>query len=116
MKISEHGEQRLHTLYMQDKSSKMKTSIYTYWKFGEPWRFKQLQKTALQALIDGVNIWTATWLYNIVLSQNLASWILDPRNSRCLDPRISKFEAFELRDSRIESRVSNIESQLICER
>ena len=116
MKISEHGEQRLHTLYMQDKSLKMKTSIYTYWKFGEPWRFKQLQNTAPQALIDGVNIWTATWLYNIVLSENLASWILNPRNSRCLDPRISKLEAFELRDSRIESQVSNIESQLICER
>ena len=112
MKISEHGQQRLHTLYMQDKFSK----IYTYWKFAELRRFKQLRNTAPQALIDGANIWTATWLYNIVLSENLASWILDPRNSRCLDPRILKLEAFELQDARIESLVSNIKCQLIFER
>ena len=105
-KISECGEQRLHTLYMQDKSSK----IYTYWKFGEPWWFKQLQNTAPQALIDGANIWTATWLYNIVLLENLASWILDPRNSRCLDNRISKLEAFELQSS--EDRVSSFKHRV----
>ena len=98
-------------LYMQGKSSKMKISIYTYWKLAEPRQLKQLQNTAPQALIDGANIWTAMWLYNIVLSENLASWILDHRNSR-LDPRISKLEAFELRDARIESRVSSFEYQL----
>ena len=36
-------------------------------------QFKQLQNTVLQALIDGVNIWMATWLYSIILSENLAS-------------------------------------------
>ena len=30
VKISEHGEQRLHTLEMQDKSLKPKKKIYTY--------------------------------------------------------------------------------------
>ena len=33
-----------------------------------------------------------------------------------LDPRISKLEAFELRDARIESRVSSFECQLTFER
>ena len=64
--------------------------------------------TAPQALIDGANIWTATWLYNIILSENLAFWILNDRNSRHLNPRILKLEVFELQDAKIESRVSSI--------
>ena len=75
----------------------------------------QLQNTAPQALIDDVNIWTGTWLYNIVLSENLASWILDHRHSR-LDPSISKLEAFEVRDARIESQVSSFKRQLTFKR
>ena len=35
VKISEHGEHRLHTLYMQEESLKPKISIYTYWKLAE---------------------------------------------------------------------------------
>ena len=122
MKISEHGKQRLHTLYMQDKSAKMKIFIYTYWKLGKPGQFKQLQNTAPQAMIDCATIWTATWLYNIVLSENLASWILDPRSSKLetrssrLDPCISKLEAFELRYKRIESWDSSFECRLTFER
>ena len=54
---------------------------------------KQLQNIAPQALIDGANIWTATWLYNIVLSENLVSWILDPRSLKLrLDPCISSLD------------------------
>ena len=100
--------------YMQDKSSKMKISIYT-WKLAETRQFKQLQNTALQAPIDGANIWTATWLYNIV--QLLGSSILDHRNSRLdprilrLNPRISKLEAFEPWDARIKLRVSRFKCQ-----
>ena len=95
MKISERGQQRLHTLYMQDKSSK----IYTYWKFGKLRRFKQLQNTAPQALIDGANIWTATWLYNIVLSENLASWILETQDASILASWNSKCSSFKTRGS-----------------
>ena len=68
-----------------------------------------------QALIDGANISTAMWLYNIVLLENLASWILDPWSLK-LDPRISKLEAFELRDARIESCFLSFECQLTFER
>ena len=113
MKISEHGEQRLHTLYMHDKSSKLKISICTYWKLAEPWQFKQLQNTAPQALIDGANIWTATWLYNIVLSENLASWILHPWSlklktwSSCLETRSLHLETRSIHTSRWEDRVSS---------
>ena len=113
VKISEHGKQRLHTLYMQDKSSKMKISIYTYWKLAKPRQFKQLQNTTLQALIDGANIWMATWLYNIVLSQNLASWILDPWSSKLetrslpLETRSSHLKTWSIRASRHEDRVSS---------
>ena len=91
--ISELGEQRLHTdaLYTQNKSSIMNISIYTYWKLAEPWQFKQLQNTAPQALIDGANIWTATWLYNIVLSENL----------------VSRSSIIEALDSILSSRVSS---------
>ena len=73
VKILEHGDQRLHSLNMQDKSLKPKLLIYTYSKLAEAEQFKLLQNTAPQALIDGGNIWTATWLYNIILSENLAS-------------------------------------------
>ena len=105
--------------YMQDKSSKMKISIYT-WKLAETRQFKQLQNTALQAQIDGANIWMATWLYNIV--QLLGSSILDHRNSRLdprvlrLNPRISKLEAFEPWDARIKLRVSRFKCQFTFER
>ena len=96
--ISEHSEQRLHTdtLYMQDKSSKMKILIYTYWKLDEPWQFKQLQNTAPQGLIDGANIWMATWLYNIVLSENLAS------RSSIVTSLNSKRSSFKTRGSSLE--------------
>ena len=67
----------------------LKILMYTYWKLAEPWQFKQLQNSALQALINNANIWAATWLYRMVLSENFASWILDDRNSR-LDPRVSR--------------------------
>ena len=107
VKISEHGKQRLHTLYMQDKSLKMKTSIYTYWKLGEPGRFKQLHNTASQALIDGANIWTAMWLYNFVLSENLASWILASQDS-ILTSWNSKRSSFETRGSSLEFRASSV--------
>ena len=118
MKNSERGKQRLQTLYMQDKSSKMKTSIYTYSKLGKPRRFKQLQNTAPQALIDGANIWTATWLYNIDLSENLASWILDRRSSKLktrssrLETRSSHLETWSVRASRGEDRVSSFEHRV----
>ena len=36
-------------------------------------QFKQLQNTALQAVIDGANIWMAKWLYNIVLLEKKLS-------------------------------------------
>lgn len=67
----------------------LKILMYTYWKLAEPWQFKQLQNSALQALINNANIWAATWLYRMVLSENFASWILDDGNSR-LDPRVSR--------------------------
>ena len=111
VKISEHGGQRLHTLYMQDKSSKMKISIYSHWKLAEPWQFRQLQNTAPQALIDGAKIWTAKWLYNIVLSENLASWILDPWSSK-LETRSSHLETRNVWASRREDRVSSFELQV----
>ena len=113
VKISEHGKQRLHMLYMQDKSSKMKILIYTYWKLAKPRQFKQLQNTTSQTLIDGANIWMATWLYNIVLSENLASWILDPRSSKLetrslrLETRSWHLETRSIRASRHEDRVSS---------
>ena len=110
MKISERGEQRLHTLYMQDKSSKMKTSIYTYWKFGEPRWFKQLQNTTPQALIDGANIWTATWLYNN-RSFGKPSF-LDPRSSKLDMPRSLHLETRSVRASRREDQVSSFEHRV----
>ena len=60
------------------------------------------------------------WLHDCTTSFFWKTWllgslILDHRNSR-LDPRISKLEAFELRDTRIESRVSNLECRLTFER
>ena len=90
----------------------MNITIYTYWKLAEPWQFKQLQNTALQELIDGANIWTATWLYNIVLSETL---LLDPRSSK-LETWSSRLETRRLWDARIESRASMIECQLTFER
>ena len=122
VKISQHGEQRVHTLYMQEKSSKMKISIYTYWKLAKPRQFKQWQNTAPQALIDGVNIWTATWLYNIVLSENLASWILDPRwakretQSSRLETRSSHLKTRSNQALRCEDRVSSFKCQLTFKR
>ena len=104
---------------MQGKSSKMKISIYTYWKLAEPRQLKQLQNTAPQALIDGANIWTAMWLYNIVLSENLASWILvswssklETRSSR-LKTRSSHLETRSVRASRREDRVSSFEHRVV---
>ena len=35
VKISEHGEQKLRKLLMQDKSPKPKILIYTYWKLAK---------------------------------------------------------------------------------
>ena len=64
VKISEHGEQKLHKLLMQDKSPKPKISIYTYWKLVKAGNSNSLiQYAAPQALIDRANFWTAVWLY-----------------------------------------------------
>ena len=96
----------------------MKTSIYTYSKLGEPRRFKQLQNTAPQALIDSANIWTTTWLYNINLSENLASWILDTRSSKLktrssrLETQSSHLETRSVRASRREDWVSSFEHRV----
>ena len=60
----------------------------------------QQNHAAPQALIDSVNIWMATWLYNIILSENLASWILNPRSSK-----------LETRPSRVETRSSHLETR-----
>ena len=63
----------------------------------------------------------ATWLYNIVLSENLASWILDPQSSK-LKNRSSRLETWSLhlktqnvQASRREDRVSSFECQLTFE-
>ena len=93
---------------------------FTLESLPKPDNSKQLQNTALQAPIDGANIWMATWLYNIV--QLLGSSILDQRNSRLdpcvlrLNPRISKLEAFEPWDARIKLRVSRFKCQFTFER
>ena len=60
VKISEHGVQWLHKLYMQDKSSKPKNIDLHLLKACRSWQFKQLQYTALEALIDSLNFSTAT--------------------------------------------------------
>ena len=97
--------------YMQDKSSKMKISIYT-WKLAETRQFKQLQNTALQAPIDGANIWTATWLYNIV--QLLGSSIIEAQDSilaswdSILASRNSKRSSLETQGSSYEFRGSSV--------
>ena len=96
----------------------MKISIYTYWKLAKPRQFKQLQNTAPQALIDGANISTATWLYNIVLLENLASWILDPQSSKLktqsshFETRFLHLETWSIWASRREDRVLSFECQL----
>ena len=126
VKILEHGEQRLHTMYMQDKSSKPKLSIYGYSKLTEAGQFKLLQNTAPQAPIDGGNIWTATWLYNIVVLENLASqfsysWFLkletwslhlETRSSHSLNSilasRNSKRSSFKMQRSSLEFLASSI--------
>ena len=90
--------------YMQDKSSKMKISIYT-WKLAETRQFKQLQNTALQAPIDGANIWTATWLYNIV--QLLGSSIIETQDL-ILASRNSKRSSLETQGSSYEFRGSSV--------
>ena len=116
--ISEHGEQRLHTdtLYTEYKSPKKNISIYTYWKLAEPLQFKQLQNAAPQALIDGANMWMAMWLYNIVLSENLASQssIIEARDSilasrdSILASRNLKCLSFMTRGSSLELRWSSV--------
>ena len=96
----------------------MKISLYTYWKLAKPRQFKQLQNTAPQALIDGANISTATWLYNIVLLENLASWILDPQSSKLktqsshFETRFLHLETRSIWASRREDRVLSFECQL----
>ena len=97
--------------YMQDKSSKMKISIYT-WKLAATQQFKQLQNTALQAQIDGANIWMATWLYNIV--QLLGSSIIEAQDSilaswdSILASRNSKRSSLETQGSSYEFRGSSV--------
>ena len=101
---------------MQGKSSKMKISIYTYWKLAEPRQLKQLQNTAPQALIDGANIWTASDCTTSIFRKTslLGSSILNHRNSRLdphvsrLDPRISKHSSFETRGSSLEFQASSV--------
>ena len=72
-----------------------------------------------QALIDSVNIWMATWLYNIILSENLASWILNPRSSKLetrpsrVETRSSHLETRNVWDSRNEDRVSSFELRVL---
>ena len=65
------------------------------------------QNTVLQALINSTNIWTATWLYNIILSENLAYWILDHRDL-ILASRNSKCSSFETWGLSLESRLSSV--------
>ena len=73
---------------------------------------------APQALIDGANIWMATWLYNIILSENLGSWILNPRSSKletrpsCVETQSSHLETRSVWASRHEDRVSSFELQV----
>ena len=76
--------------------------------------FLPFQTPAMQTMIAGATIWTATWLYNIVLnSENLASWILDPRSSKLetrsshLETRSSHLETWSVR-ARIEFRASSV--------
>ena len=66
---------------------------------------KQLQNT--QALIDSANISTATWLYNIVLSENQASLIIETWDS-ILASRNSKHWSFKTRGSSLEFRAASV--------
>ena len=114
MKISEHGKQRPDTLYIEDKSLKLKISIIHLLKACWSWQFKQLQNTARQH-------WSA--LYNIVLSENKNNFtekpcfsILDHQNLRIV-PRIFQTRSLHL-ETRIvqalrrEDRVSSFELQM----
>ena len=70
-----------------------------------------VQNTAPQALIGGVNFWTSTWLYNIVLLEK-NNFMYKPCFSNLkagnlrLNLHISKLEAFVLWDARIECQVT----------
>ena len=123
VKISEHGKQRLHTLYMQDKSSKMKILIYTYWKLDKPDNSNSY-RTPHRKHWSTVRI--SEWLHDCTTLFFQKTWllgssILNHRNSRLdpcvsrLDPRISKLKAVALRDTRIESQVSSFEYRLTFE-
>ena len=127
MKILGHCEQRLHTLYMQDKSSKPKILIYTYWKVAEAdnsnsYRTPHHKRWSTVWISEQLRD-SSTLLFQktrVISNKNLASWssILDHLNSRLdpcilrLDPHILKLKMFELWDMRIEDRVSSFECQL----
>ena len=117
VKISQHGEQRVHTLYMQEKSSKMKISIYTYWKLAKPRQFKQLQNTASTD-------WRCEYLNGYVTVQHRSfrkHSFLDPRSSisetrdsiltswdSILASQNSKQSSFEMRGSSLKFRASSV--------
>ena len=116
MKISEHGKQRPHTLYIEDKSLKLKISIYTYWKLAEAGNSNSYRT------LHGSTDQHCTTLFfrktKVISQRNLASrsliigtWELFLASSR-LDPCILKLELFKLWDMRIESRVLSFKCQL----
>ena len=127
VKVSEHCEQRLHTLYMQGKSTKPKILVYTYWNLSEADNSNSY-KTPHHKHWSTVRISERLrdcstllfWKIGVISNKNLTSWSsildhlswrLDPRILR-LDPCISKLRKFELRDMRIESQVASFECQL----
>ena len=121
VKILEYCKQRLHTLHMQDKSSKPKILIYTYWKLAEAGNSKSY--TAPQALIDGAiseRLHDCTTLFfgktKIISRENFASRSsnLDHRNSiltsidSILASRNSKCSSFETWGLSLEFRASSV--------
>ena len=74
VKISEHGKQRLHKLYMQDKSSKPKILIYTYWKVveaGNSNSYSTLHRNHRSTMQISERLHDCT---KIISHENLASW------------------------------------------
>ena len=112
VKISEHDEQRLHKLYMQDKSSKPKILIYTCWKVVEA-------SNSNSYTTPHCNHWWTVRISEqqhdctkIISCKNLPSWTsklkawnsrLDPPDSR-RDPQVKlnlKCLSFEMQGSSV---------------
>ena len=62
--------------------------ILIYWKLAESWQFKQLQNTAPQAPIISSNFWMASWLCNIVLSENKNNFAWIPWSPKLKTPSL----------------------------